>query len=75
MAIEDLAHIDDFDIRQRPASDPLSQADVVILIRMSIVEGFHRWSRAAQYDDCIGAVGAHDGSIAAVITWGFLLLV
>jgi hypothetical protein len=73
--LEFLAHVDDFDLRERALFNAVGQLDKRILIFLRVEIRLERWSCRAEHDDSVGHLGAHDGGVAGVVAWRFFLLV
>ncbi len=73
--LELLAHVDDFDFRQRTLLHAVGQLDQRILILLGVEIRFQRRRGRTEHDDGIRHLGAHHGDVAGVVARRFFLLV
>ena len=73
--LEFLAHVDDFDFRQRTLLDAVGQLDQRVFIFLRVEIRFQRRRRRTQNHDGIRHLGAHHRDVASVVARRLLLLV
>ena len=73
--LEDVTHVGQFSLCQRPAADPVLQLQILVLSGLRVVERLKGGRCRAEHDHCIRGMSTHNSNIAAVIKGRFVLTI